>query len=258
MSFPTLKKGSNSESVGDWQAFLRGQNLYFGAVDNDFGAGTEKATIAFQTKYALTPDGEVGKKTCEKAVLLGFHIEVSASPSLTAKPKFPPLTGNASRERLFGKFEYHASPTADNPERIVITDDWAKKNIVKVSLPALSKATGGKYTSMYWHKSADEQLVKFFEELEKQNLHTKILSFAGSYVPRFIRGSRSQLSNHSWGTAFDINVPYNGLNKTPAQIGQKGCVRELVPIAHEFGFYWGGNFSRPDGMHFEIAVVQNW
>ena len=232
MSFPTLKKGSNSESVGDWQAFLRGQNLYFGAVDDDFGAGTEKATIAFQTKYALIPDGEVGKKTCEKAVLLGFHIEASVSPSLTAKPNFAPLTGNASRERLFGKFEYHASPTADNPERIVITDDWAKKNIVKVSLPALSKATGGKYTSMYWHKSADEQLVKFFEELEKQNLHTKILSFAGSYVPRFIRGSRSQLSNHSWGTAFDINVPYNGLNKTPAQIGQKGCVRELVPIAH--------------------------
>ena len=255
MSFPTLKKGSNSETVGDWQAFLRGQNLYFGAVDNDFGAGTQKATIAFQTKYALTPDGEVGKKTFEKAVLLGFHVEVSASPSLTTKPNFAPLTGNASRERLFGKFEYHASPTADNPERIVITDDWAKKNIVKVSLPALSKATGGKYTSMYWHKSADEQLVKFFEELEKQNLHTKILSFAGSYVPRFIRGSRSQLSNHSWGTAFDINVPYNGLNKTPAQIGQKGCVRELVPIAHEFGFYWGGNFSRPDGMHFEIAVL---
>lgn len=256
MSFTTLKKGVKSEMVGDWQAFLRGQNLYFGAVDNDFGAGTQKATIAFQTKYALTPDGEVGKKTFEKAVLLGFHIEASASPSLTTKPNFAPLTGNASRERLFGKFEYRASPTADNPERIVITDDWAKNNIVKVSLPALSKATGGKYTSMYWHKSADEQLVKFFEELEKQNLHTKILSFAGSYVPRFIRGSRSQLSNHSWGTAFDINVPYNGLNKTPALIGQKGCIRELVPIAHDYGFYWGGNFSRPDGMHFEIAVLR--
>jgi hypothetical protein len=256
MSFTTFKKGVKSEMVGDWQAFLRGQNLYFGAVDNDFGSGTEQATIAFQKKYALTPDGEVGKKTYEKAVLLGFYIENTVSPSLTAKPSFPPLTGNASREKLFGKFEYRASPTADNPERIVITDDWAKKNIVKVSLPALSKATGGKYTSMYWHKSAEAQLVKFFEELEKQNLHTKILSFAGSYVPRFIRGSRSQLSNHSWGTAFDINVPYNGLNKTPALIGQKGCVRDLVPIAHDYGFYWGGNFSRPDGMHYEIAVLQ--
>jgi hypothetical protein len=38
-------------------------------------------------------------------------------------------------------------------------------------------------------------------------------------------------------------------------MGQKGCVRELVPIANEFGFYWGGHFSRMDGMHFEIAKL---
>jgi hypothetical protein len=91
--------------------------------------------------------------------------------------------------------------------------------------------------------------------LEKQNLHTKILSYAGAFYPRYIRGSRTQLSNHSWGTAFDINVPWNGLNHTPALMGQKGCVRELVPIANEFGFYWGGHFSRMDGMHFEIAKL---
>jgi hypothetical protein len=28
-----------------------------------------------------------------------------------------------------------------------------------------------------------------------------------------------------------------------------------VPVAHKFGFYWGGHFSRRDGMHFEIAKV---
>ena len=33
----------------------------------------------------------------------------------------------------------------------------------------------------------------------------------------------------------------------------KGCVRELVPIAHDHGFYWGGHFTRQDGMHFELA-----
>jgi hypothetical protein len=108
---------------------------------------------------------------------------------------------------------------------------------------------------MRFHKLAEGQLVKFFEELEKQNLHTKILSYAGAFYPRYIRGSRTQLSNHSWGTAFDINVPWNGLNHTPALMGQKGCVRELVPIANEFGFYWGGHFSRMDGMHFEIAKL---
>lgn len=38
-------------------------------------------------------------------------------------------------------------------------------------------------------------------------------------------------------------------------MGKQGCVRELVEIATEQGFYWGGHFkSRPDGMHFEVAI----
>jgi hypothetical protein len=32
-------------------------------------------------------------------------------------------------------------------------------------------------------------------------------------------------------------------------------VRELVEIANEWGFYWGGHFTRKDGMHFEIAKI---
>jgi hypothetical protein len=41
----------------------------------------------------------------------------------------------------------------------------------------------------------------------------------------------------------------------PALVGQKGAVRELVPIAHENGVFWGGQFKRKDGMHFEIAKI---
>jgi hypothetical protein len=39
--------------------------------------------------------------------------------------------------------------------------------------------------------------------------------------------------------------------------GQKGSVRELVPIANECGFFWGGFFTRQDGMHFEIGKIIN-
>ena len=74
-------------------------------------------------------------------------------------------------------------------------------------------------------------------------------------MPRFVRGSRTILSNHSFGTAFDINVPWNLLGSVPALVGQKGSVRELVPIANQNGFYWGGHFPRKDGMHFSIAKL---
>lgn len=263
MKIIVLKKGMKSEQVGDWQSFLRGLKLYFGEIDNDFGQRTHDATVAFQKRYKLHDDGIVGASTYGKAMSLGFAVEILEmreeddiqSTHYPTKPNFPPLTSNSQREKLFGKFEYQPNPSKLNPEGIKIIGDWVSKNIVKVNLPALSKATGGKYGSMQWHKSAEEQLVKFFETLEKENLHTRILSYAGAFYPRYVRGSKSVLSNHSWGTAFDINVPQNGLNRTPALVGQKGCVRELVPIANEFGFYWGGHFSRKDGMHFEIAKI---
>jgi hypothetical protein len=256
-----LKKGSKGEQVGDWQMFLRGVGLYYSAIDNDFGDITETSTKSFQRNNGLTADGIVGNKTMKKAIELGYNEysdendEFIHSPNYPAKPNFLPITGNANREKLFGKFSYKASPNGNNPEQITITDDWDDKNIVRVKLPALSKATNGKYTAMLWHKSCEHQLVKLFETWEKENLHTRILSYAGAFYPRFIRGSKTQLSNHSWGTAFDINVPYNGLNQVPALVGQKGCVRELVEIANEWGFYWGGHFTRKDGMHFEIAKI---
>ena len=91
---------------------------------------------------------------------------------------------------------------------------------------------------------------------EKEGLLDRILTFDGSFVPRFIRGSTSTLSNHAFGTAFDINAQFNPLGQEPAEMGAKGCVRELVPIANRFGFAWGGHFKkRPDGMHFEVARI---
>jgi hypothetical protein len=51
-------------------------------------------------------------------------------------------------------------------------------------------------------------------------------------------------------------MTWNNLGKIPARIGSEGSVRELVPVANDFGFYWGGHFkSRPDGMHFEVAKI---
>lgn len=42
----------------------------------------------------------------------------------------------------------------------------------------------------------------------------------------------------------------------PALEDAQGSLRELVPIANEHGFFWGGHFKRrPDGMHFEVAKL---
>ncbi|HEV7757537.1 MAG TPA: M15 family metallopeptidase [Acidimicrobiales bacterium] len=66
---------------------------------------------------------------------------------------------------------------------------------------------------------------------------------------RAIAGT-NQPSNHSWGTAIDLNAPVNP-RKRPLTTNIPRAVRELWK-AH--GFRWGGDYvtSTPDAMHFEF------
>jgi hypothetical protein len=110
---------------------------------------------------------------------------------------------------------------------------------------------------MRFHRLAADQLTGLWEEWESKKLLDRILTFNGAFAKRFVKGSMTTLSNHAFGSAFDINYDNNKLGERPALVGEKGSVRELVQIAHRWGFYWGGHFrNRPDGIHFEIAFLK--
>jgi hypothetical protein len=173
------------------------------------------------------------------------------------RPDFPPLVTNRQREALFGRYDYVSAPQPGNPEAIRIVGSWERDNIVEVAIPQLRKALGSKApAAIRFHRLAASQLQSLWAEWEAAGLLNRILSFGGGFVARFVRGSRSLLSNHAFGSAFDINEAYNSFGQRPASNGNKGCVRDLVPIANRCGFYWGGHYqSRMDGMHFEVAVL---
>lgn len=173
---------------------------------------------------------------------------------MSTKPPFKPLVSTAERQRIFGKFDY----VANSDGTIRILGGWANTNVVRVHIPQLEGVEGAPNNCVvYFHKLGAEQLKALFEEWDAEGLIDRVLTWGGSFVPRMIRGSKTALSNHAFGTAFDINAAWNGLGKEPAATGQKGSVVELVEIAHKHGFYWGANFTRKDGMHFEIAVLQS-
>lgn len=260
-----MKDKRGDDDVKDWQLFLRGLDLYKSSVDGDFGKGTHSATVKFQKKYGLSADGVVGNRTYAKAFELDFcPLEDDGDDKYSAnwppKPNFAQLTP-AKRKRIFGAFDFSPAPTRGNPEGIKIHGNWVKENITRVYIPQLVGVYGApKSGKIYWHKKGEEQIVGLFQAWEDAGLMDRVESWAGSWVPRYIRGSRTSLSNHSWATAFDINVPWNGLKRLPALVGKKGSVRELVPLANEYGFYWGGHWGyggrgRYDGMHFELAMV---
>lgn len=251
-----LRIGSQGALVRRWQRFLRGQG--FELVENGrFDAATDQASRAFQKKQRLTVDGIVGNQTLGKAAMIGFElVDVSADKEIgfPPPPSFAPVVGNAARERLWGRIEFQAAPVAGNPEAIRITNGWDRKNVVTVELPQLAGIRGApKSGRIAFHRKAAASLQALFADWERAGLLDRIVTFDGAWVPRFIRGSRSVLSNHSYGTAFDLNAATNRLGAQPALAGDPGCLFDLVPLANRHGFYWGGHFTRRDGMHFESA-----
>lgn len=258
MQLHLIKINSTGPLVGNWQYFLRGLGFYQAEVNDTFDARTLDATISFQKWKGLQPDGVVGNKTFGVAMQLGFEgiadqRKEKDSMNWPPKPNFPALVTNTQRAALFGTFTYVHQPLPGNPENIRITGNWQSKNIQKFSVPQLIKVKGS--DTVWFHKLAGAQLVKLWADWEAAGLLHLVLTWEGSFVPRFVRGSTTTLSNHAFGSAFDINAPWNGLGVTPPLVGQKGSVRELVQIANSNGFYWGGHFNRRDGMHFEIAKL---
>lgn len=259
MSLQSIKEGARGEAVADWQYFLLGRGHYKSTVDGEFGPGTTSATKAFQKKNGLKPvDGWVGRSTYATALQLGFdplaydYVDLNDFPG---PPDFKALT-MAQKQKKFGHIEFAPAPTKSNPEAVRITNGW-QSNMTRISIPQLVGLPGAANLKTFWfHKKIAEQVQGLFQAWDDAGLGHLILGFGGSWVPRYVRGSRTVLSSHAHGTAFDINVPWNMRGHVPAAKGTKGSVRELVPIAYEHGFFWGAYFKKADGMHFECSVVK--
>jgi hypothetical protein len=247
-----LTFNENGPDVVAWQNFLVGQRYQI-VADGQFGRRSTAATKDWQAKNGLVADGIVGAKSYAVASSQGFAFAVPSSAP--ARPSgFSAYVSNREREVKFGKFSYVWDPAPDNPEQIRVTDDWADDNLVQFVVPLLINQKLSKTGKVTCHKLFASAVGLFFSRVEEAGLADRILTWDGCYVPRYIRGSRQTLSNHAWGTAFDINADWNPLGHQSAPLGAKGCVYELVPIAIDCGLFWGQWFNgRADGMHFELA-----
>lgn len=255
-----LKIGDTNKNVLVWQKFLVSQG-YDVMMDGIFGSRTESVTRTWQKANGIESDGKVGSESAEvasrlKGSALGFEtVPVPAPKKSEYKPPRPPFSAPSgiTREKMFGSFEYKKI----NSSEIRILGTWVQENIVAIEIPQLAGVEGAsKQGKVLFHKKAAAQLKAVFDVIEELGLADRVISFAGTFYPRFVRGSSKSLSNHSFGSAIDINAPQNWLNQQPAAVGKKGSLLELVPIFNAFGFYWGGHYTRRlDGMHFEVAQL---
>lgn len=150
------------------------------------------------------------------------------------------LTGSAAAD-FFEPFNY-----VDHGDGLITIDpDWVARNIETRRLPIFT----GDVTC---HKQMLIQLEGALAEVEANGLAPLIdtTDYGGCWVARHIdwRPDRP-ISMHGWGLAVDFNVRTNGLGQQPTMDPR------IVEIFDRWGFVWGGRWSRPDGMHFEIGAV---
>jgi hypothetical protein len=72
------------------------------------------------------------------------------------------------------------------------------------------------------------------------------------YCYRDVRGVPGKLSNHSSGTAIDLNATKHPLGK--AGTFEPGEVTMILALCKKYGLNWGGTWTRKDEMHFEVGI----
>jgi hypothetical protein len=72
------------------------------------------------------------------------------------------------------------------------------------------------------------------------------------YAYRDVRGVPGKLSNHASGTAIDLNAKLHSLTKAGTFPAEK--VPMIQALTKKYGLAWGGNWTRKDEMHWEIAL----
>jgi hypothetical protein len=254
-----LRKGDRGPLVKKWQYFLAGQGFNQVVADGIFGNLTYEATIEFQLRQGLRPDGIAGTFTLSRAGLMGFEIVKNPADNDPSgihwppKPLFSALT-QVGYSDIFGRFEWKIKPEPNPESAIEITCDWELRNLVYIEIPYLKELPPYFPSRIRVHRKAARQIQNVFRQWEDAGLLSQIITYDGGYYPRMIRGSDNRLSAHSYGIAFDINASWNTLGTIPPPAGSRGSVRKLVEIANANGFFWGGHFQqRFDGMHFELS-----
>lgn len=101
---------------------------------------------------------------------------------------------------------------------------------------------------IYCNKAMITPLTNAFTNLIERGCVTELKTWDGCFNIRKKRGLASQ-SLHSWGIAIDVNAFENQLNQKPK------LTPAFVKCFTDAGFDWGGNWTRLDGMHFQLNKI---
>lgn len=103
---------------------------------------------------------------------------------------------------------------------------------------------------IYMNSRMVRPMTDALKNIRDRGLGEQLKTWDGCFNIRPMKGrGRRPPSLHSWGLAIDINAAWNGFGKAPTM------TPELVACFTDAGLDWGGVWSTPDGMHFQLKKL---
>lgn len=134
--------------------------------------------------------------------------------------------------------------------------DWYEAQTMVFELPvplALSWDPETTVTRIRAHREVGLAMVDAIAEVAwfYRGQFTRFNRLGGVFNFRHKRGNSGELSTHAWGIAIDLNPRLGRLGNTKDAAAYP---RQIVQAFKERGFEWGGDWARPDAMHFQAAT----
>ena len=101
---------------------------------------------------------------------------------------------------------------------------------------------------IFCNKDMVGPLTNAFTNLIKTGFVKELKTWDGCFNIRKKRGG-STMSLHSWAIAVDVNAFNNCFGCKPT------LSSNFVKCFTDAGFEWGGTWSKPDGMHFQLTKI---
>lgn len=101
-------------------------------------------------------------------------------------------------------------------------------------------------THIYMNTLMKQPFDHVLTALHERDLMRCIKTWDGCFNIRSSKGDITKSSLHSWGLAIDINAAWNRYGHPPV------FSKEFVACWEDNGFDWGGHWTVPDGMHFQL------
>jgi hypothetical protein len=153
------------------------------------------------------------------------------------------------QDKLIAKY---GNPMKSAADKLTFEKKWMELHVYPENIRKAIPALGEK---IYINKDFYSTYIRFLSLLIERNLHGEIHANDECFMPRYQRGSTTQISIHTWGLAVDLNPLDNPIYSTREQCIAKGLkpfTKEFIQAGRDAGLICGADFpGRPDLMHFE-------